>query len=81
MGKQSNAMIDYFRDNEHFAGLVNGSCFGGSRIVRAEDLTEGSETYIEEVPQEDDHAGKTVKAGGNTTARYGRNCSQIITCT
>ena len=70
MGKQSNAMIDYFSDNERFASLVNGSCFGGSRIVRAEDLTEGSETYIEEVPLEGDYAGKTLKAGSNTTARY-----------
>ena len=43
MGKQSNAMIDYFRDNEHFAGLVNGSCFGGSRIVRADDFATPAE--------------------------------------
>ena len=51
MGKLSNAVLDYFDDNERFANLFNGSLFGGRNVVKPQDLAEGSEVYPDEDPR------------------------------
>lgn len=47
MGRESDAMMDYLKDNERFADLFNGSFFQGKEVVKAEELSEGSEVYRE----------------------------------
>ena len=60
MGKENDAMLDYLNNNYHFAALFNGCFFDGEEVVKAADLTEGSEGYVEKYPPEDSYAGKTV---------------------
>lgn len=48
MGKENDVMLDYLDDEERFADLFNGNLFQGEQIVKAEELTEGSEIYVEE---------------------------------
>ncbi len=40
MGRKDSANKVFFSDPERFADLVNGICFGGEQILRAEDLTD-----------------------------------------
>ncbi len=56
MGKESDAMMEYLKDNERFADLFNGSYFLGNPVIKAEELQEGSEVYRE-------------AAGGKSTTR------------
>jgi len=48
MGRENEAMLEYLDDQERFADVFNGGCFGGVQIVRADQLIEGSEVYVEE---------------------------------
>lgn len=45
MGKMNQAMQHYLEDGERFADLFNGVYFKGKPVIKAEDLTEGSEHY------------------------------------
>ena len=45
MGKFDYCMKEYLQNKEYFADLFNGCCFDGQTVIRAEDLTEASETY------------------------------------
>ena len=47
MGRINDALLEYLQDNERFADLFNGCCFGGKKVIEAESLTEGSEIYVE----------------------------------
>ena len=47
MGRESDAMMEYLKDNERFADVFNGGLFEGHKIVKAEELFEGSEVYKE----------------------------------
>ena len=47
MGQESNAMMDYLSNNERFADVFNGGCFDGQKVVKPEELEEGSEVYKE----------------------------------
>ena len=47
MGKENDVMLEYLEDNERFADLFNGDFFQGEQVVRAEELSEGSEVYVE----------------------------------
>ena len=38
MGKENDAMLEYLEDEERFADVFNGGCFGGRQIVNAEEL-------------------------------------------
>ena len=60
MGKENDAMLDYLDNNCHFAALFNGCFFDGEEVVKANDLSEGSEGYVEKYPSSDPFAGKTV---------------------
>ena len=62
MGKENNAMLEYLEDEERFADVFNGGCFGGRQIVNAEELTEGSEVYVE-------NAGETPQGGQKRNRR------------
>lgn len=66
MGKKSDAMTEYFSDNERFAGLFNGSFFQGETVVKPQDLKEGSEVYI------DDYAKFVVKEDKTAKKNSGR---------
>ena len=48
MGKFDCCMKEYLQNKEYFADLFNGCCFDGQTVIRAEDLTEASETYTVE---------------------------------
>lgn len=45
MGKESNIICGYLKDNQRFADLYNGSFFQGRQVIRAEALREASEVY------------------------------------
>ena len=60
MGKENDAMLDYLDNNYRFAALFNGCFFDGEEVVKAADLTEGSEGYVEKYPPEGYSSGKTV---------------------
>ena len=47
MGQESNAMMDYLSNNERFADVFNGGCFDGQKVVKPQELEEGSEVYKE----------------------------------
>ena len=47
MGQESDVMMDYLKDNERFADVFNGGCFDGKKVVKPEELEEGSEVYKE----------------------------------
>ncbi|MBQ8230621.1 MAG: hypothetical protein IJZ34_01620, partial [Lachnospiraceae bacterium] len=40
-------MMDYLKDNDRFADVFNGGCFDGKKVVKPEELEEGSEVYKE----------------------------------
>lgn len=40
-------MMDYLSNNERFADVFNGGCFDGRKVVKPEELEEGSEVYKE----------------------------------
>lgn len=61
MGKISNSINHYLSDNRRFADLFNGICFQGKTIVRAEELSEGTQVYYEMV-QEPEKIGQSKKA-------------------
>lgn len=63
MGKISNSINHYLSDNRRFADLFNGICFQGETIVRAEELSEGTQVYYEMV-QEPEKIGQSKKAKG-----------------
>ena len=68
MGQESDAMMDYLDNNERFANLFNGGCFDGQKVVKPEELEEGSEVYKEvrgkkTVPRTRD-LKKRLKSGG-----------------
>ena len=45
MGKISNSISHYLSDNRRFADLFNGICFQGEAVVRAEELSDGTQVY------------------------------------
>ena len=47
MGKYDLCMKEYLQNKEHFADLFNGCCFQGKQVIRAEELQEASESYVE----------------------------------
>ena len=47
MGQESDVMMDYLDNNERFADVFNGGCFYGQKVVKPEELEEGSEVYKE----------------------------------
>ena len=71
MGKENDVMLEYLEDPARFADVFNGGCFAGARVVRAEQLTEGSEIYVEVQPGDfRDHAsGKRKIEKEKTTTR------------
>ena len=48
MGETSIVVNDFMRDKRRFADAFNGFCFGGERVIKPEDLEEGSEQYAQE---------------------------------
>jgi len=50
MGKENDAMLEYLEDSGRFADVFNGCCFNGARVILADQLTEGSEIYVEKQP-------------------------------
>lgn len=87
MGKFDYCMKEYLQNKEYFADLFNGCCFDGQTVIRAEDLTEASETYtVERTEVEEDGAdqmqipilggtqGKTIEVESTSPyRRAGRN--------
>ena len=63
MGKISNAINHYLSDNRRFADFFNGICFQGETVVRAEDLSEGTQVYYG-ITQELQKAGQSKKSEG-----------------
>lgn len=47
MGKYDLCMKEYLQNKEHFADLFNGCCFQGKQVIKAEELQEASESYVE----------------------------------
>lgn len=83
MGKFDCCMKEYLQNKEYFADLFNGCCFDGQTVIRAEDLTEASETYTVErteikedgvdqmqIPVLDGTQEKTIEV--ESTSPYGR---------
>lgn len=78
-------MKEYLQNKEYFADLFNGCCFDGQTVIRAEDLTEASETYTVARTEEDnaEHVqirildgaqGKTIEVeSASPFRRAGRN--------
>lgn len=60
MGKENDAMLHYLDNNRNFAALFNGCFFEGKEVVKADDLTEGSEGYVAKHPPESSLGEKTV---------------------
>ena len=60
MGKISNAINHYLSDNRRFADFFNGICFQGEAVVRAEDLSEGTQVYygMMQEPEKTEHSKK-----------------------
>ena len=87
MGKFDYCMKEYLQNKEYFADLFNGCCFDGQTVIRAEDLTEASETYtVARTEAEEDNAehvqiqildgaqGKTIEVeSASPFRRAGRN--------
>ena len=87
MGKFDYCMKEYLQNKEYFADLFNGCCFDGQTVIRAEDLTEASETYtVARTETEEDNTehvqiqildgaqGKTIEVEGTGAFhRAGRN--------
>lgn len=69
MGKESDAMMEYLKNNERFADLFNGSYFQGNQVIKAEELQEGSEVYKEDAGEKSTtrtrDVKKRLKSGGN----------------
>ena len=63
MGKISNSINHYLSDNRRFADLFNGICFQGESVIRAEELSEGTQVYYE-MAQEPEKIGQSKKANG-----------------
>ena len=47
MGKYDLCMKEYLQNKQHFADLFNGCCFHGKQVIKAEELQEASESYVE----------------------------------
>ena len=52
MGEVNDVLMDYLRDNVRFADLFNGALFGGERVIKADELFEGSEVSVEGLSRE-----------------------------
>ncbi len=48
MGKSDRVLRKYFRDKRRFADLFNGVLFAGEQVIRADELEDKSEIYIDE---------------------------------
>ena len=64
MGKYDMCMKMYLQDKRRFADLLNGSCFQGKQVIRAEDLEEASESYV---ATEEKQSGKPLQKGTEIT--------------
>ena len=53
MGEVNDVLMEYLRDNVRFADLFNGILFGGESVIRAEELYEGSEVFVEKFVWDD----------------------------
>ena len=75
MGKFDYCMKEYLQNKEYFADLFNGCCFDGQTVIRAEDLTEASETYtVARTEEEEDNADFGWSAGKDYR---GRECESF----
>lgn len=48
MGQKDKILYDYLSDHQRFADFINGSQFGGQRIIRSEDLSDRPGRYVVE---------------------------------
>lgn len=76
MGEVNDVLMEYLRDNVRFADLFNGILFGGESVIRAEELYEGSEVFVEKFVEKRDHGEQDISGSLLSQDGTENNCEK-----